>query len=88
MERQLEANRLSCERAMLFRITGSRAPVDQRHVVASLWMDPWVLSFDWATTEVEADYFGPTPEMIDMLESLRFHPACFAAMRTGETWSP
>jgi hypothetical protein len=51
-------------------------------------MDPWVLSFDWATTEVEADYFGPTPEMIDMLESLRFHPACFAAMRTGETWSP
>ncbi len=67
---------------------GSRAPVDQRHVVASLWMDPWVLSFDWATTEVDADYFGPTPEMIDMLESLRFHPACFTAMRTGETWSP
>lgn len=66
---------------------GRTPPADQRHVVASLWLDPWVLSFDWATTDVGAAYFGPTPEMIDVLDTLKFHPECFDTMAVGETRS-
>ncbi len=64
---------------------GQKKPLDQQHVIASLWLDPWVLSFDWATTQVTGN-LGPTPEMIDVLESLTFNPKCFAGMRPGETW--
>ncbi len=64
---------------------GAKRPSDQQHVVASLWLDPWVLSFDWATTDVTPE-LGPTPAMIDVLESLQFHPNCFAGMSPGETW--
>ncbi len=68
--------------------SGSRveAPADQRHVINSLWVDPWVLSLDWATTDLSMPP-GATPEMIDVLESLHFHPQCFEAMQPGETWS-
>jgi hypothetical protein len=59
-------------------------PADQRHVVSSLWLDPWVLSFDWASTDLEVEG-GPRPEMISVIESLQFTPACFEAMRAGET---
>jgi len=67
--------------------TGARveAPADQRHVINSLWVDPWVLSLDWATTDL-GNPPGATNEMIDVLESLRFHPDCFGAMKPGETW--
>jgi hypothetical protein len=62
-------------------------PSDQQHVIASLWLDPWVLSFDFASRELTA-HMGPTPEMIDILESLTFYPQCFATMRPGETYRP
>ena len=60
-------------------------PADQRHTIISLWIDPWVLSFDWATTDLNIA-FGPTPTMLDVIESLHFYPECFAAMSPGETW--
>jgi hypothetical protein len=60
-------------------------PADQRHVIASLWVDPWVLSFDWATTDMNIP-LQPTPAMIDVIESLHFYPQCFGAMDPGETW--
>ncbi|RMD85136.1 MAG: hypothetical protein D6815_02545 [Candidatus Dadabacteria bacterium] len=68
--------------------TGARveAPADQRHIIYSLWIDPWVLSLDWATTDLSTPP-GATPEMIDVIESLRFHPQCFAPMKVGETWN-
>jgi len=51
-------------------------PADQKHVVMSLWQDPYVISFDWggkgATQATE-----PTLEMVMMLETLEFHPECF-----------
>ncbi len=64
---------------------GQKKPLDQQHVIASLWLDPWVLSFDWARTEL-TDNLGPSPEMIDILESVQFYPQCFSGMRPGETW--
>jgi len=60
-------------------------PADQRHTIMSLWIDPWVLSFDWATTDLNIA-LGPTPAMLDVIESLTFFPECFAAMDPGETW--
>jgi hypothetical protein len=62
-------------------------PADQRHAIASLWIDPWILSLDWATTDM-ALTLGATPAMIAVIESLRFYPECFAAMNPGETWGP
>ena len=59
-------------------------PADQRHSIASLWVDPWVLSLDWATTDLSVPA-GVTPAMIDVLESVTFYPECFAAMQPGET---
>jgi hypothetical protein len=44
-----------------------------------------VLSFDWATTDMSIPP-GPTPSMINVIESLTFYPECFAAMDPGETW--
>ncbi len=60
-------------------------PADQRHTIASLWVDPWVLSFDWATIDMSIPP-GATAAMIDVIESLRFYPECFDPMRPGETW--
>lgn len=54
---------------------GVQAPADQRHVVANLWLEPWMLSFDWATDKLYA-MRGPTPAMIDVLDSLEFDPTC------------
>jgi hypothetical protein len=54
---------------------GEVAPADQRHVIANLWLEPWVMSFDWATERLYT-INGPTPEMIDVLDSLEFDPAC------------
>ncbi len=62
----------------------TQAPADQRHVIISLWLDPWVLSFDWASSDMNV-IDGPTLEMIETLESLRFHPQCFTALTPGET---
>jgi len=62
-------------------------PADQRHAIASLWVDPWVLSLDWATTDLSLT-LGATPAMIAVIESLHFYPDCFAAMNPGETWGP
>ena len=63
----------------------SSVPSDQHHVVASLWLDPWVLSLDWGSTDTELEP-GPRPELVDVVESLAFKPGCFGAMRRGETW--
>jgi len=51
-------------------------PADQRHVVMSLWQDPYVMSFDWGGkgTTVTSE---PTLEMVMVLETLEFHPGCF-----------
>jgi hypothetical protein len=59
--------------------TLSEAAADQRHVLISLWLAPWVMSFDWASANLDA-LEGPTLEMIEMLESLRFYPECFTSM--------
>jgi hypothetical protein len=56
-------------------IDGRAAPADQRHVIANLWVDPWVMSFDWATERFYS-MSGPTPAMIDVLDSLEFDPTC------------
>jgi len=50
-------------------------PADQRHVIANLWLEPWVMSFDWATERLYT-IKGPTPEMVEVLESLEFDPTC------------
>jgi hypothetical protein len=63
---------------------GDTEPADQRHIIASLWVDPWVLSFDWATTDLSSDPHM-TPQMVDVLESLQFHPQCYQTMVPGET---
>jgi hypothetical protein len=60
----------------------SMAPSDQSHVVISLWLDPWVMSFDWATTDPDGPK-EPTLEMIMTLESLTFYPECFRARKAG-----
>jgi uncharacterized protein YceK len=59
-------------------------PADQRHVVHSLWVDPWVLSLDWATTDLSEEP-GATPFKIDTLESVTFYPDCFKALLAGDT---
>ena len=59
--------------------TEPQAPADQRHVIISLWIDPFVMSFDWASADLKA-LEGPTLEMIETLENLEFHPECFSAM--------
>jgi len=64
---------------------GKAQPSDQKHLLGSLWLDPWVLTFDWATPKLDEPDGGP--ELRAVLESLMFHPQCFASMRSGETWS-
>ncbi len=61
-------------------------PADQRHIIQSLWIDPWVLSLDWATTDL-AEEPGTTPAKIDTLESVTFHPDCFQRLDPGSTWN-
>jgi len=60
-------------------------PADQRHVIQSLWIDPWVLSLDWATTDLTEEPHA-TPMKIDTLESMTFYPDCFQALSAGATW--
>ena len=55
--------------------SGQSAPADQRHVIANLWLEPWVMSFDWATERLYT-INGPTPEMVEILENLEFDPIC------------
>ncbi len=65
---------------------GKAQPSDQKHLLASLWLDPWVLSFDWATPKMDGPDNG-SPELRAALESIVFHPQCFSSMRSGETWT-
>jgi hypothetical protein len=65
---------------------GKAPPADQRHLIASLWLDPWVLSFDWATAKTELPDYD-SPELLAAVQSLHFEPKCFAQMRSGETWT-
>lgn len=65
---------------------GKAQPSDQRHLIASLWLDPWVLSFDWATADLQTPD-RDSPELLAAVRSLRFYPQCFSAMRGGETWT-
>jgi len=58
-------------------------PADQRHVVHSLWLDPWVLSLDWATTDLTVEG-GATPVKINTLESITFQTECFSAMMSNQ----
>lgn len=65
---------------------GKSQPANQRHLLASVWLDPWVLSFDWATSNLEsADH--DSPELLAAVRSLQFVPQCFSTMRSGETWT-
>ncbi|HYC54336.1 MAG TPA: hypothetical protein VEL28_05295 [Candidatus Binatia bacterium] len=63
---------------------GRAQPADQRHTIISLWIDPFVLSFDWATANIAKP--DTSIEVQEILESLDFYPECFASMRSGETW--
>ena len=54
----------------------SQVPADQSHVIMSLWLDPYVMSFDWGSKSAMAPR-EPTLEMIMVLESLEFRPECF-----------
>jgi hypothetical protein len=63
----------------------STVPADQKHVILSVWRDPYVISFDWGTRRLDAPS-TPTLEMISMLETLEFHPDCFSA-RLPASWS-
>lgn len=65
---------------------GKTKPADQKHYVASLWLDPWVLSFDWATLDIEGEH-GLNVERQQVLKSLAFYPECFQSMDVGETWN-
>jgi len=65
---------------------GKAQPSDQRHLLASLWLDPWVLTFDWATANLSARDVD-SPELLYAVRSLRFEPKCFQQMRSGETWN-
>lgn len=65
---------------------GKAQPADQRHLLASLWLDPWVISFDWATAKMEMPDTD-SPELIYAVRSIHFEPKCFQAMRSGETWT-
>jgi hypothetical protein len=64
---------------------GKAQPADQRHMIASLWLDPWVLSFDWATSKLELPDID-SPDLLYAVRSLQFVPQCFDEMRSGETW--
>ncbi len=65
---------------------GKPQPADQRHLLASLWLDPWVISFDWATAKLDAPDVD-SPELVYAVRSLHFYPQCFKQMRSGETWT-
>ncbi len=65
---------------------GKPQPADQRHLLASLWLDPWVLSFDWATAKLDSPDVD-SPELLAAVRSIRFEPKCFQTMRSGETWT-
>ena len=65
---------------------GKAQPADQRHLLASLWLDPWVLSFDWATSKLDKPDVD-SPELVYAVRSIQFVPQCFSSMRGGETWS-
>ena len=65
---------------------GRPQPADQRHLLASLWLDPWVISFDWATAKLGSPDVD-SPELLAAVRSLHFVPQCFQSMRSGETWS-
>jgi hypothetical protein len=65
---------------------GKPQPADQRHLLASLWLDPWVISFDWATSKMDSPDID-SPELVYAVRSLKFVPQCFQQMRSGETWS-
>ena len=65
---------------------GRPQPADQRHLLASLWLDPWVISFDWATTNLQSPDVD-SPELVHAVRSLTFYPQCFQQMRSGETWT-
>ncbi len=60
-------------------------PDNQRHVIISYWVDPWVMSFDWASSDPDFDK-APTLEMIELIESLEWHPECFDTLEPGSTW--
>lgn len=65
---------------------GRPQPADQRHLLASLWLDPWVISFDWATSKLDSPDID-SPELVYAVRSLQFAPQCFQTMRSGETWT-
>lgn len=65
---------------------GKPQPADQRHLLASLWVDPWVISFDWSTAKLDQPD-RDSPELLAAVRSLHFAPQCFQQMRTGETWN-
>lgn len=65
---------------------GKPQPADQRHLLASLWLDPWVLTFDWATQKLDTPD-RDSPELLAAVRSIKFEPKCFATMRSGETWA-
>jgi hypothetical protein len=65
---------------------GKPQPADQRHLLASLWLDPWVLTFDWATAKLDSPDVD-SPELLAAVRSLTFYPQCFQSMRSGETWT-
>jgi len=65
---------------------GKPQPADQRHLLASLWLDPWVITFDWATAKLDAPDVD-SPELVYAVRSLSFVPQCFQNMRSGETWT-
>ena len=65
---------------------GKPQPADQRHLLASLWLDPWVISFDWATAKLDSPDVD-SPELVYAVRSLHFYPKCFHEMRSGETWT-
>jgi len=61
-------------------------PENQRHVIISYWIDPWVMSFDWASSDPAFEK-TPTLEMIELIESLEWHPECFDTLEPGSTWN-
>ncbi len=65
---------------------GKGKPLDQRHRLVSLWLDPWVLTFDLGGTDLTGESLDPAL-LEGVLDSLVFHPKCFEAMRSGETWA-
>ena len=60
-------------------------PTDQRHTIMTLWADPYALSFDFATSNMERD-MSPDSQMYSVIGSLRFHPTCFRELEPGSTY--